>query len=240
MNVNSTVRVRRSQEERTARSDQLMTQAAIALLIERGVQGTTLAAIGERAGYSRGLVTHRFGSKAGLLAQVHDSIAACWIRRVQAEVGKAVGTTALERVVDALYRFIAEAPDAMRAMCILRFATIDPASEYRSNVAKVHRAQRRDVQRWIEAGQLAGNIPRSVKSDLAAELFCAAGDGVVCRWMVNPDLPMKALHEELRVGIVRSLAATTPKRAPVRRVPMPSGKRRRGVRASSKSPKART
>src|SRR6266851_3950710 len=195
MNVISTVHVRRSQEERTARSDQLMTQAAIALLIERGVQGTTLAAIGERAGYSRGLVTHRFG---------------------------------------------AEAADAMRAMCILRFATIDPASEYRSNVAKVHRAQRRDVQRWIEAGQVAGNIRRSVKSDLAAELFCAAGDGVVCRWMVNPDLPMKALHEELRVGIVRSLAATTPKRAPVRRVPMPSGKRRRGVRASSKSPKART
>jgi AcrR family transcriptional regulator len=240
MNVNSTVRVRRSQEERTARSDQLMTQAAIALLIERGVQGTTLAAIGERAGYSRGLVTHRFGSKAGLLAQVHDSIAASWIQRVQAEVGKAVGTTALERVVDALYRFIAEAPDAMRAMCILRFATIDPASEYRSNVAKVHRAQRRDVQRWIEAGQVAGNIPRSVKSDLAAELFCAAGDGVVYRWLVNPDLPMEALHKELGVGIARSLAAVMPKRAPVRRVPIPSGKRGRGSRASAKSPKART
>jgi AcrR family transcriptional regulator len=219
MNVFSTVRVRRTQEERTARSDQLMTQAAIALLIERGVQGTTLAAIGERAGYSRGLVTHRFGSKAGLLAQVHDSIATSWIQRVQAEVGKAIGTAALDRVVDALFRFIAEAPDAMRAMCILRFAPIDPASEYRGNVAKVHRAQRRDVQRWIEAGQMAGNIRRSVKSDVAAELFCAASDGVVYRWLVNPDLPMKALHEELRVGLVRSLAAVSPKRAPVRRRP---------------------
>src|ERR1700730_2059809 len=98
MNLISTVRMRRTHEERTARSDLLMTQAAITLLIERGVQGTTLAAIGERAGYSRGLVTHRFGSKAGLLAHVHDSIAASWIRRVQAEVGKTVGTAALERV----------------------------------------------------------------------------------------------------------------------------------------------
>src|SRR5258708_34117815 len=96
MNVFSTVRLRRTQEARTARSDQLMTQAAIALLIERGVQGTTLAAIGERAGYSRGLVTHRFGSKAGLLAQVHASIAPSWVPSVQAEDGKAVGTTALD------------------------------------------------------------------------------------------------------------------------------------------------
>src|SRR4030088_2002423 len=106
MNVISTVRVRRTQEERTARSDQLMIQAAIALLIERGVQGTTLAAIGERAGYSRGLVTHRFGSKAGLLAHVHDTVASHWIERVQSRVGGAVGVGALQRVVDALYEFI--------------------------------------------------------------------------------------------------------------------------------------
>jgi AcrR family transcriptional regulator len=234
--VFSTVRVRRTQEERTARSDQLMTQAAIALLIERGVQGTTLAAIGERAGYSRGLVTHRFGSKAGLLAQVHDSIAASWIQRVQAQVGKAIGTAALDRVVDALFRFIAEAPDAMRAMCILRFAPIDPAAEYRGNVAKVHRAQRRDVQRWIEAGQIAGNIRRSVKSHVAAELFCAASDGIVYRWLVNPDLPMKALHDELRVGLVRSLATVSPKRAAVCRVPIQSGKRGRGSGRSREPP----
>src|SRR6266436_1372700 len=116
MNVISTVHVRRSQEERTARSDQLMTQAAIALLIERGVQGTTLAAIGEQAGYSRGLVTHRFGSKAGLLAHVHDTVARHWIERVQMEVGSRVGVAALERVVKALYGFIAEAPDEIRAM----------------------------------------------------------------------------------------------------------------------------
>jgi len=75
---------------------------------------------------------------AGLLAQVHDSIAACWDTACAAEVGKAVGTTALERVVDALYRFIAEAPDAMRAMCILRFATIRPGVGIPQQCRKVH------------------------------------------------------------------------------------------------------
>ncbi len=197
--------VRRTQELRTALSDRRMTEAAIALLVERGIAGTTLAAIGERAGYSRGLVTHRFGSKTGLLAHVHDTVARRWIERVQTQVGSAIGVAALERVVKALYASIADAPDENRAMYLLRYASIDPAAEFRTNVAKVHRAQRRDVQRWIEAGRASGEIPIAVDTALAAELFCSTADGLVYRWLVNPTLPLKALHTQLRLGIRRSL-----------------------------------
>jgi AcrR family transcriptional regulator len=203
----SPVPVRRTQEERTALSDRLLVGAAIALLIERGIGGTTLIAIGERAGYSRGLVTHRFGSKAGLLAHVHDTVASHWIERVQSRVGGAVGVEALQRVVDALYEFIAEAPDEIRAMYLLRYASIDPAAEYRANVAKFHKAQRRDAQRWIEAGQATGELPAGVDPYIAAELFCATADGLVYRWLVNPELPVRELHDQLRVGIRESLAA---------------------------------
>ena len=206
------VRIRRTQEERTAISDRLMTEAAIALLIQHGIVGTTLAAIGERAGYSRGLVTHRFGSKAGLLAHVHDTVARHWIERVQTEVGSAIGVAALERAVKALYGFIADAPDEIRAMYLLRYASIDPAAEYRANVAKVHMAQRRDVQRWIEAGKIAGQIPRGLDAGLAAELFCATADGLVYRWLVIPALPIKALHAKLRLVIGESLTRADPLR----------------------------
>jgi AcrR family transcriptional regulator len=199
--------VRRTQEQRTALSDRLLMGAAIALLIERGITGTTLIAIGERAGYSRGLVTHRFGSKAGLLAHVHDTVALHWIERVQARVGPAVGVTAWERVVDALYEFIAEAPDEIRAMYLLRYASIDPGSEYRANVAKFHKAQRRDAQHWLEAGQLAGEVNSGIDTYIAAELFCSTADGLVYRWLVNPELPIRELHDRLRVSIRESLAA---------------------------------
>ena len=198
-------RTRRTQEERTAKSDRLMTEAAIALLIRGGVAGTTLAAIGEQAGYSRGLVTHRFGSKAGLLAYVHDTVAHHWIERVQMEVGSRVGVAALEHVVKALYGFIAEAPDEIRAMYLLRYASIDPAAEYRANVARVHMSQRRDARRWIEAGQAAGEISETVDASLAADLFCATADGLIYRWLVNPSLSIKALHDELRSSIHVSL-----------------------------------
>jgi AcrR family transcriptional regulator len=202
-------RVRRRQEERTALSDQKMTQAAIQLLLESGIEGTTFAGIGERAGYSRGLVTHRFGSKAGLLAHIHDVVARDWIARVQEAVGESGGIEALERVIGALHGFIVEEPDEIRAMYLLRYASIDPCSEFRTNVAKVHKAQRRDVQRWIEAGKDEGTVPGTVDAGLAAELFCSAADGLVYRWLVNPRLPMRDLYDLLKRIVSRSLAAAS-------------------------------
>ena len=197
--------LRRRQEDRTALSDRLLREAAIKLLIERGIAGTTLAAIGERAGYSRGLVTHRFGSKAGLLAYVHDTVATQWTAHVKDAVGDSVGMAALQRVIDAVYSYVEEEPDAMRAMYLLRYASIDPSSEYRANVFKVHRAQKRDVQRWIEAGQAERSINRTVDAPLAAELFCAALDGVLYRWLVSPEIPVAELHEQFAREVTLTL-----------------------------------
>jgi AcrR family transcriptional regulator len=193
---------RRTQEERTALSDERMFAAAVSLLVERGTAGTTLAAIGERAGYSRGLVTHRFGSKAGLFAHLHDRAVASWIARVQQAVGARTG-------VDALHGFVAEQPDEIRAMYLLRYASIDPSAEFRTSVAKAHKAQRRDVQRWIEAGQKAGSVDPRIDAELAAELFCASADGLVYRWLVNPKLAIGRLHELLKHQVARAFDAAS-------------------------------
>jgi AcrR family transcriptional regulator len=184
-----------------------MTDAAVGLLVERGVAGTTLASIGERAGYSRGLVTHRFGSKAGLLAHVHDSVAEQWLRHVSGFVGESTGITALQRVTDALYDFIVEEPEELRAMYLLRYASIDPSADYRANVAKLNRQHIRALSQWIERGKAAGEISAAVDPQLAAELFASVVDGLLYRWLVNPDIPVKQLHEQLREHIDRALRA---------------------------------
>lgn len=194
----STPQLRRRQEDRTALSDRLLKEAAVTLLIERGIARTTLAAIGELAGYSRGLVTHRFGSKAGLLAYVHDTVAAEWIERVKSAVGTSTGIDSLVRVIDALHGFLVDDPNDIRAMYLLRYASIDPASEYRANVAKTHKAQQRDVQSWLEAGQRNDTVHADVNAALAAELFCAAMDGLLYRWLVDSSIPIDELHEQLR------------------------------------------
>jgi AcrR family transcriptional regulator len=196
---------RRRQEDRTALSDRLLKEAAVNLLNERGLAGTTLAAIGQLAGYSRGLVTHRFGTKAGLFAYVHDTVAADWIARVQSAAGDNIGVAALRKAIEALHGFIRDEPDEIRAMYLLRYASIDPSAEYRANVAKVHRAQHRDVQIWIERGQAAGDIDGSIDSNLAAELFCAALDGLLYRWLVTPTIPIDGLHERLHDVVQQAL-----------------------------------
>lgn len=193
-----TVATRRTQEERSALSDQKLIAAAISLIVELGLPGTTLAAIGERAGYSRGLVTHRFGSKAKLLGHVHDTVMTEWIARVKQAVGKNSGVTALWKIVDALYGFLAEEPDEIRAMYLLRYSSIDPGAEFRANVAKAHKAQRRDVQRWIEAGQKEGTVIASINAELMAELFCANVDGLIYRWLVTPKIAIRDLHNLLK------------------------------------------
>ena len=61
---------RRTQEERKAESERQIIRAAIRIFARQGYLRTTLNQVGEEAGYTGGLVSHRFGSKAGLLKAV--------------------------------------------------------------------------------------------------------------------------------------------------------------------------
>lgn len=58
---------RRTQEQRRTTTQAALLAAAADLVVESGVRAVTLAAVGERAGYSRGIVTHHFGSKQALV-----------------------------------------------------------------------------------------------------------------------------------------------------------------------------
>ena len=58
---------RRTQGQRRAETGAALLAAAAELVVESGVRSLTLASVGERAGYSRGIVTHHFGSKQALL-----------------------------------------------------------------------------------------------------------------------------------------------------------------------------
>ena len=71
--MNSTTpghRGRRTQAERRATTKSALLAAAADVIVEFGVDALTLARVGDRAGYSRGIVTHHFGSKQALLDAV--------------------------------------------------------------------------------------------------------------------------------------------------------------------------
>src|ERR1700683_3319081 len=113
-----------TQVERSALSDARMAEAAVALICERGADGTTLKDVGLLAGYSRGLASYRFGSKAGLWSFLVRTIGEEWL----AELGKAVdGTCGLETIhaaVDAHCRFLLDSSDRTRAFYVLWFDSV--------------------------------------------------------------------------------------------------------------------
>jgi len=62
--------MRRTQQERREETERKVIAAATALVALRGSRGLSLAQVGEAAGYSRGIVTHHFGSRENLLRAV--------------------------------------------------------------------------------------------------------------------------------------------------------------------------
>src|ERR1700760_1516094 len=61
---------RRTQQERREETERKVVAAATALIAEHGSRALTLAEVGEAAGYSRGIVSHHFGSRENLLRAV--------------------------------------------------------------------------------------------------------------------------------------------------------------------------
>ena len=117
------------------------------------------------------------------------------------------GVEALQRVTDALLNFMIEEPNELRAMYLLRYASIDPSAEYRANVARVNRAHIRALAAWVEEGQGNGEIITDIDPRLAAELFASAIDGLLYRWLVSPDIPIAELQAILRRSVRQSLTA---------------------------------
>lgn len=62
--------VRRTQKERREQTERKVLAAATALIAQHGSRTLTLAEVGEAAGYSRGIVSHHFGSRENLLRAV--------------------------------------------------------------------------------------------------------------------------------------------------------------------------
>jgi AcrR family transcriptional regulator len=97
-----------TQAERTDLSDRLMLDAAIKLIVERGVERTTLREVGENAGYSRGLAGHRFGNKSGLLEFIVRTVGEDWLTELKRGTRGVSGYKALAAAIDEHLKFCLE------------------------------------------------------------------------------------------------------------------------------------
>jgi len=197
-----------TQAERTDLSDRLMLDAAVTLIVERGVERTTLREVGENAGYSRGLAGHRFGNKSGLLEFIVHTVGESWLKQLTRATSGAHGYKAVAAAIDEHLKFCLEAPDHVRAFYIAWFESVAPQSPLKKVMSGIHDRRRRDVARWINQGVAHGAPKPVLSADAIAGQFNTAIVGIVYHWLQHPDdtTGVAALHRGLKKTMKQLLA----------------------------------
>ena len=185
---------RRTQAERRSRSEEALLDAAAAVIAERGIDRASLTSIGTRAGMSRALPAHHFGSKD---AMVHRLTERAQERLSDTMVGALAHSDVdleLSSALDVL-RFMVGAylelfvdPTTDDVALVALWGSVIPAD---ASVAGLLDADRRAVAGWaavIERGHQDGSIRSDVDPMAAGVALLALTRGVAALLLIDPEL----------------------------------------------------
>ena len=197
---------RLTRADRSALSERRMLEAAVELMAEHGYEKTTLAAIGEAAGYSRGLATHLFGSKADLFARVIHLISERARRQFEPKLRDRRGLDALRALVDAHTDFTNENPGMTRARYVLWFQSLISDSPMRDAAIEDLLGHRDRIRRIIEQGVADGTVRADADAGAEATQFCGSLFGLGLQWLIDPTgSRIEDMHEGLKERIGATL-----------------------------------
>ena len=106
-------RKRRTQAERRQEAEERLLEAGLKLIAKKGIAGTTLAEVGEAAGFSRGIVAHHFGSKAAFMQALVEAIQE---RFYEGQRSRASAPAGAERLLATARMYLTGAGDTSVAM----------------------------------------------------------------------------------------------------------------------------
>jgi AcrR family transcriptional regulator len=198
--------LRRTQEERRTEAEQRLLAAAAELIAEVGPSGITLANVGERAGYSRGLATHHFGSKGAMMQRLVDSVTYGFREQVFVE---SPSDTVLDQalgLVRAYFHELAQARPANRARLVLwADAVATGTPDIRSAMLASDRAFRAELAKRIQRGQATGEFAGSVDPRAAATVIIGMLRGVALQSMLDDELDLDACRIEIEEVLTKRI-----------------------------------
>ena len=195
---------RRTQQQRRDQAETALLNAAAELAVEHGVRSLTLARVGERAGYSRGIVTHHFGSKQALLE--------CLARATQ--TGFVPGLAGLPPGLDRLLRLAGGYVSALADLGVLNraFLLLWAEAATASELAPIFRerddAFRADLRDDVRAGIADGTIrPDAAPGEVAVEIVGQLRGIGLQRLLDPPAVNIERLHHTVTEHWRRALSA---------------------------------
>jgi AcrR family transcriptional regulator len=200
----TTASERRTQLERRTEAEQGLLGAATRLFARKGIDQTSLADIGEEAGYSRGLVNHHFGSKAALVERLAEERQ----RRFSDILGsldEAHEVDALVAIANAYLQAVATATDDIRAFFVMWGAALPDDGALRPVFVAEDRRVRKYVEQLVIAGRSQGTIDKEINARGFAVAYIGLLRGAAAQFLVDRDgVDLEATRMACE-GLVRAL-----------------------------------
>jgi AcrR family transcriptional regulator len=177
---------RRTQLRRRTEAEQGLLKAAVRLFARKGIDQTSVAEIGQEAGYSRGMVNHYFGSKAAFVERLAEDRERRFVD-IMASLDRANEVDALVAIADAYLRAVATATDDIRAFFVMWGAVLPDDAALRPMFGAEDRRVRNGVEQLVSAGRERGTVSYEVTATGFAVAFLGLLRGAAAQFLIDRD-----------------------------------------------------
>lgn len=196
---------RRTQAERRADSEQRLIRASVELIVEHGLENTSLADIGRRAGASHALVNHRFGSKDELVDRIIEEATRYYAAKARERVRHRSGLEALLEICD-LYLDLVDGPDPLgRVHVVMWSEAIAHTATRREAQLEWDRQFRAFVGDLIEDGIAQGKVRSDVPVADTALTIVGALRGVAMQLLLDEGIDLPSAQALIRSVVLDNL-----------------------------------
>ncbi len=195
-----------TQEERKAQSREKIIEAAIKLIAKQGCTGTTMSEIGRQAGYAAGLISHKFGSKEGLIHAVLERISESFFERLRPPSGEESAADALKGTIKFYLTEVTNSQSYIRALYVIIGESLVMMPEIQKDVRELNKGVRSNLAKTIEHGIKRKEFHRKTNPQDAAIVVLGVLRGVTSQVLAEPSkLDTKKLIPLVQANVLKDL-----------------------------------
>jgi AcrR family transcriptional regulator len=209
MMPSSTTTVRRTQAERRGDAERALLDAAARLFARRGIDQTSLADIGQEAGYSRGLVNHHFGSKAALVERLTADAQRSFVAHLPAAEDRGEIDT-LVGMAGSYLEFVRRDTTKSRAFFVMWGAALPFDASLRPVFVTDDARFRDGIADVVRTGQRNRIIDPDIDATGFAVAFVGLVRGITAQFLVDPDGVDVAAGSEVCERFIRAALIPRP------------------------------
>jgi AcrR family transcriptional regulator len=189
---------RRTQEERRGEAERRLLEAAAAMVSEAGPAKVTVANVGERAGYSRGLVSHHFGSKRALMQRLVESVTYQFREALFDEQQSSNALGELGTLVGIYFDVVSDLQPINRARLVLwADAVANPSDDVRPAMVNADQEFREEIEKRLHQAISTSQVPQNVNAHGLATVIIAMLRGVALQSLIDDNVDLAAARFEI-------------------------------------------